>query len=39
MGSSSYLREKERWEFAVVYRLQAAAQSYHPQSVSTPKDR
>ena len=28
--------EKERWEFAVVYRLQAAEQSYHPQSVSTP---
>ena len=38
MGSSSSLREKERWEFAVVYRLQAAEQSYHPQSVSTPYD-
>ena len=24
------------WEFAVVYRLQAAEQSYHPQSISTP---
>ena len=34
-GSNS-LREKERWEFAVVYRLQAAEQSYHPQSISTP---
>ena len=39
MGSSSSLREKERWEFAVVYRLQAAEQSYHLQSVSTPYDR
>ena len=36
MGSSSSLREKERGEFAVVYRLQAAEQSYHMQSVSTP---
>ena len=36
MGSSSSLREKEIWEFAVVYRLQVAEQSYHPQSVSTP---
>ena len=35
-GSSSSLREKERWEFAVVYRLHATEQSYHPQSVSTP---
>ena len=31
MGSSSSLREKERWEFAVVYRLQENEQSYHPQ--------
>ena len=37
MGSSSSLREKERWEFAIVYRLQAAEQSYHPQSVSLPR--
>ena len=36
MGSSSSLCEKERWEFAVVYRLKAIEQSYHPQSVSTP---
>ena len=36
MESSSSLREKERWEFAVVYRLQAVESSYHPQSVSTP---
>ena len=36
MGSSSSLREKEIWEFAVVYRLQAVEQSYHPHSVSTP---
>ena len=36
MGSSSSLREKKKWEFAVVYRLQAAEQGYHPQSVSTP---
>ena len=36
MGSSSSFREKERWEFEVVYRLQAAEQSYHPQLVSTP---
>ena len=28
MGSSSSLREKEIWEFAVVYRLQVAEQSY-----------
>ena len=27
---------KKKWEFAVVYRLQAAEQGYHPQSVSTP---
>ena len=39
MGSSSSLREKEIWEFAVVYRLHAAEQSCHPQSVSTPWDR
>ena len=36
MGSSSSLCEKERWEFEVVYRLQEAEQSYHPQSVSNP---
>ena len=30
MRSSNSLREKERWEFSVVYRLQAAKQSYHP---------
>ena len=35
-GDSSSLHEKEIWEFAVVYRLKAAEQSYHPQSISTP---
>ena len=29
-------KKKKRWEFAVVYRLQAVEQSYNPQSVSTP---
>ena len=29
MGRSSSLHEKEMWEFAVVYRLQAVEQSYH----------
>ena len=35
-GAPFLFVKKERWEFAVVYRLQAAEQSYHPQSVSTP---
>ena len=30
MRSSSSLFEKEIWEFAVVYKLQAVEQSYHP---------
>ena len=29
-------KKRERWEFAVVYRLKVAELSYHPQSVSTP---
>ena len=35
-GAPVFFIEKERWEFAVVYRLHAAEQSYHPQLVSTP---
>ena len=35
-GAPVYFCEKEIWEFAVVYRLQVAEQSYHPQLVSTP---
>ena len=37
MGSSSSLREKERWEFAVVYRLQAAEQSYIRNQYPLPR--
>ena len=35
-GAPVLFVKKERWEFAVVYRLQAIEQSYHPQLVSTP---
>ena len=35
-GAPVLFVKKKRWEFTVVYRLQAAEQSYHPQSVSTP---
>ena len=35
-GAPVLFVKKERWEFAVVYRLQAAGQSYHPKSISTP---
>ena len=35
-GAPILFVKKERWEFAIVYRLQGAEQSNHPQSVSTP---
>ena len=35
-GAPVLFEKKKIWEFAIVYRLQAAEQSYHPQSVSTP---
>ena len=35
-GAPVLFVKKEIWEFAVVYKLKAAKQSYHPQSVSTP---
>ena len=35
-GAPVLFVKKERWEFAIVYRLQAVEQSYHSQSVSTP---